>query len=142
MATAGRSLIIAAALTLVGVAAVRATPQATVKDGVYSKPQAERAKDLWAKACARCHTLGDLSTAANDKGPALSGDAILTKWNGKTLFELVDGIQKNMPNDFSMELTPAQAADVTALILQVNGFPAGAKELAAGDPLKQITIVK
>ena len=127
---------------LISVAALRATPQSTAKDGVYSKPQAERAKDLWAKACARCHTLGDLSTAPNDKGPALSGDAMLTKWNGKTLFELVDGIQKNMPNDFSMELTPAQAADVTALILQVNGFPAGAKELAAGDPLKQITIVK
>ena len=47
-----------------------------------------------------------------------------------------------MPNDFSMELTAAQAADVTALILQVNGFPAGAKELSAGDALKQTTIVK
>lgn len=142
MATAGRNLIIAAALILISAAAVRATPQSTVKDGVYSKPQAERGKDLWKQACAYCHTLGDLSTAPKDKGPALSGDAILTKWNGKTLFELVDGIQKNMPNDFSMELTPAQAADVTALILQVNGFPAGAKELAAGDALKQITIVK
>ena len=99
-------------------------------------------KDLWAKGCARCHTLGTLSTAPNDKGPSLSGDAFLTKWNGKPLFDLVDGIQKNMPNDFSMELTAAQAADATALILQVNGFPAGSKALAAGDALKAVTIVK
>ena len=127
---------------LIGVAAVRATPQVTAKDGVYSAAQADRAKELWSKACARCHTLGTLSTAPNDKGPALSGDAFLTKWNGKTLFELVDGIQKNMPNDFSMELTAEQAADATALMLQVNGFPAGAKDLAAGDALKQVTIVK
>ncbi len=33
-------------------------------------------------------------------------------------------------------------SDLTALILQVNGFPAGAKELAPGDGQKQITIVK
>ncbi len=41
-----------------------------------------------------------------------------------------------------MEVTAPQASDLTALILQVNGFPAGAKELAPGDGQKQITIVK
>ena len=112
----------------------------TTKDGVYSKPQAERAKALWTKTCSSCHTLGDLSTST--KGPTLSGDAFLAKWNGKSLFELADGIQKTMPNDFSMELTAAQATDATALILQMNGFPAGDKELAAGVTQKSITIIK
>jgi cytochrome c len=139
MATAGRN--IAAALILIGVVALRAE-QVSIKDGVYTKAQAERSKELWAKACARCHTLGALSTAPNDKGPALSGDAFLTKWNGKTVFELADGIQKNMPNDFSMELNAAQATDVAALILQTNGFPAGDKELAPGDGQKAIAIIK
>ena len=114
--------------------------QVTVKDGVYSKPQAERAKELWTKTCASCHTLGDLSTST--KGPALGGDVFLAKWDGKTVFALADSIQKTMPNDFSMELTPAQATDVTALILQANGFPAGDKELAPGDSQKAMTIVK
>jgi mono/diheme cytochrome c family protein len=115
----------------------------TTKDGVYSKPQAERAKALWTKTCASCHTLGDLSTATSpSKGPALSGEAFLTKWNGKTVFALADGIQKTMPNDFSVELTAPQAADVTSLILQMNGFPAGEKELAPGETQKTITIVK
>ena len=72
----------------------------------------------------------------------LSGAAFLEKWNGKTLFALSDLIFKTMPNDFSMEVTAPQASDLTALILQVNGFPAGAKELAPGDGQKQITIVK
>ena len=112
----------------------------TTKDGVYSRPQAERAKALWTKTCSSCHTLGDLSTST--KGPALSGDTFLAKWNGKSVFELADGIQKTMPNDFSMELTAAQATDATALILQMNGFPAGDKELAAGDTQKSITIIK
>ena len=111
-----------------------------VKNGVYSKVQAERGKELWTKACASCHTPVD--PPATMKGPALSGEVFLTKWSGKTVFELADGIQKTMPNDFSMELTAAQAADVTALILQMNGFPAGDRELPAGDAQKTITIVK
>jgi len=114
--------------------------QVTVKQGVYSTSQAERATELWTKSCAACHTLGTLSTST--KGPALSGAEFLAKWEGKTVFALADGIQKTMPNDFSMELTAAQATDVTALILQGNGFPAGEKALAAGDAQKSITIVK
>jgi mono/diheme cytochrome c family protein len=129
------------AIALVFAVGLRAQ-QVTVKDGVYSAPQAKRAAELWTKACAGCHTLGDLSTAAADKGPPLSGAAFLEKWNGKTVFTLADGIQKTMPNDFSMEVSAQQATDLTALILQVNGFPAGAKELAPGDGQKQITIVK
>lgn len=134
--------VLAVGLAMVVVAVTVRADQSTVKDGVYTKAQADGAKELWGTACARCHTLGDLSTAPADKGPVLSGDAFLTKWNGKTLFELADGIQKNMPNDFSMELTAQQAADVTALILQVNGLPAGTKALPPGDALKQVTIVK
>jgi mono/diheme cytochrome c family protein len=116
--------------------------QVTVKDGVYTEAQAKRAEALWTKACAACHTLGDYSTAAADKGPSLSDAAFLTKWNGKTVFELADGIERLMPNDFSVEISPAQAADLTALILQVNGYPAGAKELVPGDSQKAITIIK
>lgn len=116
--------------------------QVTVKDGVYTEAQAKRAEALWTKACAACHTLGDYSTASADKGPALSGEAFLTKWSGKTVFVLADGIEKNMPNDFSVEISTAQAADLTALILQVNGFPAGGKELAPGDSQKAIAIIK
>lgn len=129
-------------LMLIVVAGLRAE-QATTKDGVYTKAQAERAKDLYAKTCASCHTLGAAYTSTSpSKGPDLTGAAFLTKWDGKTVFSLIDGIQKTMPNDFSMELTPAQAADVTAFILQANGFKDGAKELAADDAAKQITIVK
>jgi len=119
---------------------VRGAEQVTVKDGVYTKAQAERSRVLWTKTCASCHTLGDLSTSL--KGPALSGDPFLTKWDGKTVFALADGIQKTMPNDFSMELDAAQATDLTALILQMNGFPAGDKELAPGDSQKEIAIIK
>ena len=129
------------AVVLVMAVALRAQ-QVTVKDGIYTKAQAERSIALWTKACAACHTLGDYSTAAADKGPSLSDAAFLTKWNGKTVFELADGIERLMPNDFSVEISPAQAADLTALILQVNGYPAGTKELVPGDSQKAIAIIK
>jgi len=132
----------AAALILVSAVVLNAQ-SVTVKSGVYTKVQAERAKDLWTKSCASCHTLGDLSTASSPaQGPALGGGGFLAKWDGKTAFALADGIQKTMPNDFSVELTAAQATDLTALILQTNGFPAGSKELAPGDSQKAMTIIK
>jgi cytochrome c len=130
-------------VVLLTAVSMRAEQEITVRSGVYTKVQAERAKNLYANTCAACHTLGDLATAtSSSKGPDLSGDVFLTKWNGKTVFALADGIQKTMPNDFSMELTAAQATDITALMLLANGFPAGDKELAPGDAQKQITIVK
>lgn len=127
-------------IALISAAGIRAEQTQTTKDGVYSAAQIERGKALWTKACASCHTLGAVSKSTT--GPALSGAEFLAKWDGKTVFTLADGIQKTMPNDFSMELTAAQATDVTALILQENGFKAGAKDLPTGDAAKQITIVK
>jgi len=116
--------------------------QVTVRDGVYTKAQAERSIALWTKACGVCHTLGDLSTAPLSRGPALTGEEFLAKWDGKAVFQLADNIQKTMPNDFSLEVTAAQATDLTALILQMNGYPAGAKELVPGDSQKAIAIIK
>ena len=116
--------------------------QVTVKDGVYTKAQAERSIALWTKACGACHTLGDLSTAPISRGPALTGEDFLAKWDGKAVFQLAEGIQKTMPNDFSMELTAAQATDLTALILQMNGFPPGNAELVPGEGQKAMAIIK
>jgi len=107
---------------------------------LYTKPQAERGADLFKEACASCHTLGALSSAT--KGPSLSDSAFLTKWTGKTAYELIYGIQSTMPNDFSMELTMPQAADVTAAILQINGFKDGDKELPSNDDAKKLVIAK
>ncbi len=135
MVSAGRSLL----LVLLTAIAVRAE-QTTTKDGIYTAAQSERAKVVWAKACAACHTLGTLSTST--KGAPLTGDAFFKKWAGKSAYELINIIKTTMPEDFSMDLTDAEAADVTALIFQENGFPAGDKELPPGDPAKQITIIK
>ena len=131
----------AAALGLCGLSlcvAVRA--QTPPPAALYTRAQADRGVELYKKACASCHTLGALSSAT--KGPSLSDTAFLAKWTGKSAYELIYGIQSTMPNDFSMELTMAQAADVTAAILQANGFKDGDAELPSSDEAKKLTIAK
>ena len=56
--------------------------------------------------------------------------------------DLYDRIRTSMPQNAPGSLKAEQNADVLAFILQKNGFPAGAQDLAAqGDALKKINIL-
>ena len=60
-------------------------------------------------------------------------------WGGQTLADLFGKIHKTMPQSDPGKLTPAQAADLVAYVLQIGKFPAGGTELAADEgALKQI----
>jgi hypothetical protein len=73
--------------------------------------------------------------------PPLSGADFLSNWNGMTLGDLFDKIQTSMPADKPGQLKEAQNAEILAFILKANGFPAGAKSMAASrDALRGIRI--
>ena len=75
--------------------------------------------------------------------PGLTGDDFLKDWGTKTVGEMVEEMRQKMPADDPGKLTPAQAADLAALILNKNKFPAGQQELAADVAvLKQIRFAK
>ena len=108
--------------------AVASAQKATTNDGVYTKKQADDAKAQFDKICADCHPF----TVADKKKPKdrpLGEEPFFEEWEGRPLSELITNIHLTMPNDGSATLTEAEAADLTAYILQQNGYPAGKKPL-------------
>jgi mono/diheme cytochrome c family protein len=127
-------------VTVLGWFSIRADAQQsrTVQDGVYAADQAAGAQAIYKARCATCH--GDELQGAG--GPPLTGTAFLSVWDKRALAELVDKIHKTMPADAPGALTRQQATDLTAYVLQVGRFPAGATALTADEAaLKQIAIV-
>jgi cytochrome c len=117
--------------------------QATIRDGVYTKAQAERGKAAFDATCAKCHSLVEgVKTGHKDEGPALAGDKFLTKWDGRTVFDLVSNIRLNMPPDGSVFLEANETADLIAYLLQVNKFPEGEHELPGDTSARAIAMAK
>jgi hypothetical protein len=116
-----------------------APPKISVKDKVYTKAQADFGKDAY-KDCVKCHALDD--AAAKLEGPPLAGEKFLTKWDGKTVFELAMNIRLNMPPDGSFVVEEQAAADLIAYLLQVNGFPDGERTLKADVSARSILMAR
>jgi cytochrome c5 len=136
------SILPISAFVLVTISAVSAQDPAksTVKDGVYSKAQAEAGKALYTKVCAKCHMF---KTEPNEEAPALGGENFFKTWDGRSVYELATQIKTAMPPDGSVTLTDDDTANAIAFILQTNGFPDGGdKALKTDATAKNINIVK
>ncbi|MBI4887846.1 MAG: cytochrome c [Acidobacteria bacterium] len=128
------------AIALLAVSIAAAQAPKTVWEGVYSDAQAGRGKKSYIANCAACHNEG---LQGGDLAPALKGEEFLLKWNDKSMFELVDRIQKTMPQDNPGGLMSAENADIVAYMLQVNRMPGGAADLGTdAAALKAIAITK
>jgi len=108
----------------------------SVWDGVYSEAQAKRGAEFFDRECAQCH---GSSGSGGSMAPALVGPAFSANYDGQTVGDLFDRNRTTMPIGKEGQLSGQQTADVTAFMLQVNGFPAGTNDLPAqGMALKQI----
>ena len=58
-------------------------------------------------------------------------------WSSQPLLELANKIRRTMPKDDTARLTPQEAADVLAYILQAGKFPSGRAELTMDDAVLQ-----
>jgi mono/diheme cytochrome c family protein len=105
--------------------AVAAAPR-SVRDGVYTKAQADRGQATYRSECARCH--GE-TLLGGDEAPALVGADFLEKWNGNPAFRLFELIRRTMPSDAPGTISARQSSDLLAYILSANELPAGQKEL-------------
>lgn len=103
--------------------------QKTTNDGIYSAAQADKAKADYDRLCARCHAFA-IADRKTPNDAVLGGEAFITKWTGRPVSELVSVIAMTMPNDGSAVVEEPQALDLTAYILQRNGYPAGATPLS------------
>lgn len=118
-------IFVVALLLLLGAAAISAQLP-TVWDGVYTTAQAARGAALFDKECAGCHG------AAGNGGsmaPALVGPAFSSNYDGMSVGDLFDRNRTTMPPGNEGAIPAQQLVDITAFMLQVNGFPAGGTEL-------------
>lgn len=112
------------AWAMAAVASAQPSPaRRTVWDGVYTEAQAARGTQAFGQSCSGCHVL-----AAEGKVP-LVGDPFWKSFAQKTVADLLEYVSANMPNGTPGSLTPSTYADIVALMLKSNGFPAGAAEL-------------
>ena len=111
----------------------------TVWDGVYTGAQAKRGAALFDRECAQCH---GAAGAGGSMAPALVDAAFLANYDGQTVGDLFDRNRTTMPVGREGQLSGEQNADITAFLLQINRFPAGAEELTGQTmALKQIAFV-
>ncbi len=109
-------------------------------DGVYSNAQAKRGDTLYAQHCAMCHMI---DMGGKEPAPELAGDNFLSKWLGRSVGDLYSQVASTMPAGNPAILTPAQYADVIAVLLQANNFKAGKSDLSSDTAkLNKITIKK
>jgi mono/diheme cytochrome c family protein len=109
----------------------------TANDGVYADAQATRGRALYQERCAMCHGV----TLGGGLAPPLAGSAFIQAWGAQPLWDLASKIRNTMPANDPGKLTPPQAADLVAYLLQAGKFPSGRTELGADEAaLKPIVL--
>jgi polar amino acid transport system substrate-binding protein len=97
--------------------------------GIYAAAQAERGKITYTSTCLRCHGADLMGVTA----PALTGDRFYSTWGGEPVDRLFIKIRDTMPPTFSTSaIDDKTKLEIVTYILQTNGFPAGATDLAGG----------
>jgi len=110
----------------------------TVWDGVFTKKQADRGKELYTTHCSECHLA---TLAGSDMTPPLVGGDFLSNWTGSTLGDLFERIRKTMPMNNPGSVPRDAIPDILAYVLDVNKFPIGETELSRdAQLLKKIRI--
>jgi mono/diheme cytochrome c family protein len=139
-------------LTAAAVYALRATTQA---DGAAATPsrgaagtvpvsftadQVVSGAEIYDRRCADCHG----STLDNGEfgGAPLNGAYFRQHWGGGTVAALVAFAKAKMPPDRPGSLTDQNYADLTAFLLDANGYPKGDKELPSDTPSQQAMSLK
>ncbi len=113
-------VVIVTTLTLAGFA--RALPR-PVAGGVYTTEQAERSAVLYDEQCVSCH--GELRQLTPDMAALLADHTFRARWRNRSLGELFETIQIEMPQNAPGSLSTQQTADLVAFILRGNRRPTG-----------------
>jgi S-disulfanyl-L-cysteine oxidoreductase SoxD len=121
-----RALVLVTALALWAAYSFAQNANPQIWNGVFTVAQAERGRAVVQNHCSECHH-EDLS---GGEGPALAGNTFMLKWETHSVERLFHKIRDTMPSVGSTDVTDQEKLDSVAFILQENGFPAGAAELA------------
>lgn len=100
--------------------------------GVYTAAQAQAGAQIYTQQCSECH--GD--SLEGSAGPALTGPQFkeAAAAQALTVGTLLNIISSTMPQSNPGSLSVEQNNEVTAYILQQNGYPEGSVPLSADAP--------
>jgi hypothetical protein len=122
--TIGWTLVLATCIlvasTELGAQGPAASRQRSTREGVYTREQWMRGRDVYAGLCAGCH-------------PAVThtGSTFTTSWGGKKLSELFGFLRERMPKNDPGSLSEQDYVDVMSYMLRLNGMPAGVDDMPA-----------
>jgi hypothetical protein len=114
----GWTFILAACIVVLPADAGSQNGQRSTGQGVYSREQWLRGRDVYSGLCAGCHP------AATHVGPIFT-----TSWAGKKLSDLFGFLRERMPKNDPGSLSEQDYVDVMSYMLRLNGMPAGTEEL-------------
>ena len=120
----GKVLVGLCLLSAVSLRAQQATPAPPADPVTYTEEQAGRGEAVFTRVCLECHARKEM---ANPDFRA--------KWNGRTMFDLVDRIRQSMPESNPGGLPRNEYVDVAAYLAKLNGLAAGSAELPDDDAL-------
>jgi len=96
----------------------------------YTAAQAERGEDSFRETCLSCHSSSEF------RGRSFQRD-----WRGSSLGYLYEEIVYYMPEDNPGGLSTDTYLDIMSYILDLNGFPAGERELVSDiDAMKEVVL--
>ena len=95
---------------------------------LYTNGQAGRGKDAYERHCVECH---HITLRGTGHGVPLKGSAFLAKWSGQPVASLHHYIRTLMSTTVPASAGDTVFTDMTAYLLQANGFSAGMRELKA-----------
>ncbi|OFW14434.1 MAG: hypothetical protein A3F70_10775 [Acidobacteria bacterium RIFCSPLOWO2_12_FULL_67_14] len=102
----------------------------SVVDGVFTAGQATAGREVFRRACASCHQLGDLA-----------GPKFAFRWEKTTVGDLFTLISDTMPDGAPGTLEPREYAGILAMFLKESGYKEGDTELPTDvEALRKIKI--
>jgi mono/diheme cytochrome c family protein len=123
-----------------GAPATTASRAAATLPASFTADQVASGAEIYARRCADCHG----STLDNGEfgGAPLNGSYFQQHWGGGTVAGLVAYARAKMPPDRPGSLTDQNYADLTAFLLDANGYPKGDKQLPPDTPSQQAMSLK
>jgi mono/diheme cytochrome c family protein len=94
-------------------------PARTVRDGIFSRAQVDRGRHEFNAICMNCHEIAEFTGAG----------AYLEQMEGKTVWEALEYIWAEMPEDEPASLDPRDYAAILAYTLSEYGLPAGEADM-------------
>jgi mono/diheme cytochrome c family protein len=125
---------------IVGGTPATATGNNAMAAVTFTAEQVTRGSDIYSERCVQCH--GDTLDNGEFGGAPLNGSYFSKHWGNGSTAALIAYMKAKMPPDAPGSLTDQSYADLTAFLLDANGYPKGDKELPPDTPSQQAMSLK